>query len=75
IRFVNPAFTRLFGYAEADVVGRSTHFMYEDPADFERAGQRHYREEAPIGRRPFQMRYRHSQGTVFWAETIGLPIV
>mgnify|MGYP006279784441 CR=1 FL=1 len=71
IRVVNPAFTRLFGYAEADVQGRNSRMLYRDDADYERVG-RTYRQrldgtkaDVPV----LTVRFVAADGRVFHGDT------
>ena len=47
IRLVNRAFTRLFGYAPEDVLGRTTRLLYSDPWGYELAGRERIDETPP----------------------------
>jgi len=75
IRLVNPAFTRLFGYAAEEAAGRSTEFLYADPADYADQGRRRFH-AAPDGEAgAYEMRYRRKDGTEFWAESGGARVL
>jgi PAS domain S-box-containing protein len=74
IRFVNPAFTQLFGYPAAEVVGRSTELFYADRAGFERLGREHYTAEAPADAPPVEVLFRCKDGSTVWVESKGVCI-
>lgn len=80
IVLVNPAFTRMFGYGPDEVTGRTTAFLYADPAGFGEAGSKYYvnkldiKEGAQPLTLPFQMQYRCKDGSTFWAESVGVSI-
>ena len=75
IRMVNPAFTALFGYSAEEVVGQSTLPLYADAGDFEATGRSRYTlgEPGEVGR--FEMRYRRKDGSMFWADSVGMRVV
>lgn len=76
ILLLNPAFTRLFGYAAKDVIGRTTEFLYADPADYAEQGQLRFNKEAGDNDgKSYEMRYRREDSTVFWAESLGMRIL
>ncbi len=74
IRMVNPAFTSIFGYTAEDALGRSTEFLYAEPADYKAQGRQRYHldEEPEIA--SYQVRYRRKDGSEFWAESLGVRI-
>jgi len=74
IRFVNPAFCSIFGYTDAEVSGRTTEFLYADPADFYHVGKLRCHTETTVDSASFQMCYRRRDGTEFWCESIGTAI-
>ena len=75
IRLVNPAFLRIFGYRADEVIGRTTELFYADSADYAEQGRRrfHGKPGGEIG--VYELRYRHKDGSVFWAESSGARIV
>lgn len=81
IVLVNPAFALMFGYAPHEVIGRTTEFLYAEPAGFAVAGRAYYlngnnaREGMHTRSTPFQMKYRRKDGTTFWAESVGVGIL
>jgi len=81
IVLVNPAFTRMFGYAPREVAGRATEFLYAEPGGFVEAGEKFYANKvdfkggAQPGTLPFQMCYRRKDGSTFWAESMGVSII
>ncbi|MBL8288120.1 MAG: PAS domain S-box protein, partial [Rubrivivax sp.] len=75
IRHVNPAFTRLFGYPAGEVIGRDTAFLYADPSDYIEAGRQRFAPGAEPAEARYVLRYRKRDGSTFWAESVGQPIV
>ncbi|MEY8879665.1 MAG: EAL domain-containing protein, partial [Leptothrix sp. (in: b-proteobacteria)] len=76
---VNPAFSSVFGYSAAEVIGRTTTFLYISEADYLAQGQRRFRgdaspetPEAQSSR--FEWCYRRKDGSQFWAETLATPV-
>ena len=74
IRMVNAAFSAQFGYAPAEAIGRTTEFLYADPADFHAVGLARYSSESHSAGSVFTVRYRRRDGRLFWAESMGLRI-
>ncbi len=74
ILFVNPAFTRHLGYSAAEVVGRSTEFLYANPDDYHRLGRERYNPQAPTAGAPVELQFRCKDGSLVWVETNGVPI-
>ena len=75
IEYVNPSFERIFGWTAAEVVGKSTAFLYANPEDFETQGEARYG-DAPRSRlhdEPYVVPYRRADGTTFLGETVGGP--
>jgi PAS domain S-box-containing protein len=75
IRFVNPAFTAQYGYRADEVAGRTTEFLYADPADYQRLGRERFNMQAQSDPSPFEMRFRRQDGSLIWVETSGMRIV
>jgi len=75
ITLVNPAFTRQFGYAFNEVAGRTAEFLYADPQDYAATGRTRFAPEAPARDDLYELVYRRRDGSVFWAESMGLRIV
>jgi PAS domain S-box-containing protein len=67
---INPAVTKIFGYTEEEVVGKSAEIFYADRESFEKAGRDIYLNTAKGENEPFEIRYRRKDGTVFDAETL-----
>ena len=70
---VNPAVEALFGYRPEELLGRTTEIIYADPSDYVKQGDLRYHEDAANQAR-FDMKYRRKDGTVFQAESVGLPV-
>jgi PAS domain S-box-containing protein len=75
IRRVNPAFVATFGYDAEEVIGRSTEFLYADPADFAAQGRQRFLPNAAATNAPYQLRYRRKDGREIWTESVGRSIV
>jgi PAS domain S-box-containing protein len=76
IRLVNPSFTRVFGYAEAEVLGESMARLFESSETWEAfakagAGAR----RRPTDASPASVRFRRKSGEVFPAETVEGAVV
>jgi len=75
IQMVNPAFTRLFGYSDIDVIGKSTSMLYAGETEWKRQGQLRYKDKGQAQKlEPYQVQYRKMDGTAFWSETVGSPL-
>jgi PAS domain S-box-containing protein len=66
---VNPAFTRMYGFAEAEVVGKTVEMLHADTRDFETRWAARY-SEASTAPAPDESMHRRRDGSVFWCETI-----
>jgi two-component system, sensor histidine kinase and response regulator len=73
IRYVNAAFTKLFGHSFEESVGRSTEFIYRDPAAYEASG-RSLAEAAPGSVVRYEMPARRRDGQPFWAESVVIRV-
>tara|TARA_R110002072_G_scaffold78584_1_gene182088 strand:+ start:3392 stop:5671 length:2280 start_codon:yes stop_codon:yes gene_type:complete len=71
IRMCNPAFTRMFGYAVDDVIGRTAEFLYESDDVYKRDGCSRIEAAGDDILPPYIVSYRHKGGDVFPGETIG----
>ncbi len=74
ITYVNPAFTRLFGWRPEEAVGQTTAFLYAEPDGLERAGDVWLGAEGPPPPTPYLLRYRRKDGTTLLGETTGTPV-
>ncbi len=70
----NPSFTRNFGYEAAEVIGRSTEFLYADPADYLEQGLLRFGKAKGNDGVPYEMSYRRKDGSVFRAESIAAHV-
>lgn len=75
IRRVNPAFTRLFGYAADEVMGRTAGFLYANPADHTTTEQRNPGGDRELKADIREICFRHKSGRELWAETSDSRIV
>ncbi|MBO6797631.1 PAS domain-containing protein [Maricaulis sp.] len=73
---LNAAAERMFGYAEADILGKKSEVLYADPRDYGRLGLSHYGSNADRleSSKPYLVRYRTRNGRIFDGETVGCPI-
>lgn len=74
IAMTNPAFTKMFGYRNEEVLGRDTHFLDVDGRDAmnrldPRAGVRESGE-----RRHFEIQCRRKDGSTLWVETHAVEV-
>ncbi|HEY6879502.1 MAG TPA: PAS domain S-box protein [Polyangiales bacterium] len=74
IQLVNPAFSRMFGYASEEVIGRSSALMYFDGDDHQRVGRERLAASAPALGVPVCERFRRKDGSEVWAEAIALRV-
>ncbi|MEL7361396.1 MAG: ATP-binding protein [Bacteroidota bacterium] len=71
---VNPAFERLFGYAQDEVAGDTTERLYADPEDYALQGRLRFHPEAADREAAYRVTYRRADGTTFVGETVGVKI-
>ncbi len=71
---LNQAVEALFGYRPEELLGRTTEILYANPADYVKQGNLRYREDAPANQALSEIEYRRQDGTVFHAESVGLPV-
>ena len=71
---LNPAVEALFGYSPEQLLGRTTEILYADPAEYIKQGNLRFREDASANRTRSEIKYRRQNGTVFHAESLGLPV-
>lgn len=77
ITALNPAAERLFGYVEAELVGKKSQILYADPRDYSRLGRSHFNslsEEDGLAK-PYRTKYRTKDGRLFDGETVGCPVM
>jgi PAS domain S-box-containing protein len=74
IRLVNPSFTRVFGYREAEVLGESLAGLFENPETW----QSFLASQAELGEanaKPNMAQFRRKSGELFPAETVEGAVV
>src|SRR5512134_3103133 len=73
IRLVNPAFTGVFGYAEAEVLGDALRILIESEGDWQRFEQ--YRPAAGASSALDGLRFRRKSGELFPTKTVQSHII
>lgn len=68
---INPAFTRIFGVEENDVIGETTATFYADEEEYVRQGRIRYNMRAEEKLNPYIVSYRRTNGEIFPGETVG----
>jgi PAS domain S-box-containing protein len=74
IRLVNPSFTRVFGFAEAEVLGESMAVLFESAGAWQRFAERSAA-PAHASPKPNTVQFRRKSGEVFPAETVEGAVV
>ena len=70
----NPAFTKIYGYSEEEILGKATYFLYESQEEHERQGRERYNLTAEEKLKPYTVNYKRKNGELFPGETIGAVI-
>jgi PAS domain S-box-containing protein len=71
---VNPAFVSAWGYSQEEVLGRTTEFLYPDKDSYEEQGKKRFHSKSSAERSVFESEYRRKDGTLFFAESLGLQV-
>ncbi len=71
---INPAVTKIFGYTFNELKGKSAEIFYTDRNSFEKKGREVYLNSVEKEKKPFEIRYRRKDGSVFNAETLGAQV-
>jgi PAS domain S-box-containing protein len=74
MRLCNPAAEKLFGYSREELFGQRTQMLYVDSGDFDKQGQLRYRQGEGADIKPYEMRYKRKDGTMFYGETRGTQV-
>ena len=75
IVMVNPAFERLFGYQEQELLGKTTDTFYASKEEYEHQGRVRFNLSSEERLQPYEVVYRKKDGTVFSSETIGTVLL
>jgi len=70
IVLVNKAFVRMFGYAAEEAIGRTSEFLYADPAAFAELGRQAFNEGVQVLPEALEINFRRKDGSTFVSETI-----
>jgi len=72
---VNKGFHNIFGFSDAEILGKQTAYFYESEAEYLRLGKLRYNLSAKEQLEPYLNNYRKASGEVFPGETLGIPIL
>ncbi len=75
VRFVNPAFEKMFGYEPGTTKGENTSVFYVDSETYERVGQEANALIAARGIYSTDMMMRRKDGSLIWCNAVGQAIV
>lgn len=70
----NVGMKTTFGYEESELLGNETSILYENHDEFERQGLLRFNLSAEQKLTPYIVNYRHKDGHIFPAETLGTVI-
>ncbi len=72
--FLNDATETLFGYARADLLGKTSEHLYANPADYQSVGS-HYSESLERGEgHKYAVDFRRKDGSIFTCEVVTAPL-
>lgn len=74
IQWVNQSLLDVFGYEEADLMGKSTEIFYRNPEEFLRQGTLRFNKEGVFTSEPTIVECKKKSGSSFLANFYGLPI-
>lgn len=73
IVMINPAFSKLFGYGQDEVVGRTSQFLYKNEEEYKQQGDKRFNNntDAEYKNTGYEIEYRQKNGDTFISNTIG----
>lgn len=74
ITYMNDSAVKAFGYPREELIGQQTRMLYATSDEFDRQGEKLFSKNAKPESEGRVIRYRRSNGTFFYGETIGGPI-
>ncbi len=74
IVMANGSMNKLFGYTEAELLGRTTEFLYADASEYQKQQRKRYNVNAKRYRTTYEMDYKRKDGSCFPSETLGTKV-
>ncbi|ACK65411.1 PAS/PAC sensor hybrid histidine kinase [Rippkaea orientalis PCC 8801] len=74
IQKVNSAFTYLFGYLPDEVYGQTTEMLYVSSEEYYEQDRKRFNLTAKEQNKPYEIRYRRKDSTIFFTETVGSSV-
>ena len=75
IIYINPAFTKLFGYKLEEVAGKSTRMLYLSEEEYEQQGRIRFNINAQPTYDLYEIYYKKKNGKKFISETVGTTVL
>jgi len=74
ITYMNDSAVKAFGFPREELIGQQTRLLYANSDEFVHQGEERFSKDAKPESEGKVIRYRRSNGTFFYGETIGGPI-
>lgn len=74
IVMTNPAVTRLFGYENDELLGKTTELLYANSDDFKTQGTNRFSSDSPLDINLYEVLYRRKDDSIFIGETFGTKV-